>query len=121
MPFRIDSPGVRDQWPTQWERTLYVLVRERKFGAGCVDDWERGRDALVAKTQRALAPTLTTLANAPFLFGERLTFADLALYGQCVMVEATDPLLLARIATELSAFARRVEAERPQRGALSAR
>lgn len=113
--FRIASPGVRDQWPTQWERALYVLVKERKFGAGCVDEWEKSRDALITKAREALAPTLQTLANAPFLFGEKLTFADLALYGQCAMIEAADPTLLARIAAELPAFSRRVEAARPAR------
>lgn len=113
--FRIASPSIRDQWPTQWERALYVLVKERKFGAGCVDDWEKGRDALIAKAQRALAPTLRTLEQVPFLFGDRITLADLALYGQCAMIEEADATLLARISPALVAFSRRVEAARAPR------
>src|SRR3954470_18962808 len=79
--FRIASPGVRDSWPTPWERALYVLVKERKFGAGCVDAWERDRPALLARGQHLLQPTLSTLGRRPFLFGETPTLADAALYG----------------------------------------
>ena len=32
--FRIGLPAVRDAWPTPGDRALYVLVKERKFGAG---------------------------------------------------------------------------------------
>ena len=44
--FRIASPGVRDAWATPFERALYVLTKERKFGAGCVDAWQREQPAL---------------------------------------------------------------------------
>ena len=43
--FRVASPHVRDAWERPFERALYVLVKERKFGAGCVDAWERDHDA----------------------------------------------------------------------------
>jgi len=39
--FRIGSPAVREAWPTPGDRALYVLIKERKFGAGCVDAWQR--------------------------------------------------------------------------------
>lgn len=108
--FRIASPAVRDKWPTPFERALYVLVKERKFGAGCVDAWERDRPALIARGQELLAPSLRTLAARPFLFGDRPTLADAALYGQCAMLEAGDPQLLTAIAPELAPYARRLEA-----------
>src|SRR5262245_54163090 len=41
--FRIASPEVGDRWETAWERALYVLIKERKFGAGCVEAWRADR------------------------------------------------------------------------------
>jgi glutathione S-transferase len=108
--FRIASPAVRDQWPTPFERALYVLVKERKFGAGCVDAWERDRDALIARGRELLEPSLQSLSARPFLFGDRPTLADAALYGQCAMLEAGDPRLLDALSPELRKYARRMEA-----------
>jgi glutathione S-transferase len=68
--FRIGSPAVRDAWPTPGDRALYVLVKERKFGAGCVDAWLRDRDDLYARARKLLEPTLRTLEKTPFLFGD---------------------------------------------------
>jgi len=111
--FRIASPAVRDTWKTPFERALYVLIKERKFGAGCVDDWERDRASLVAKAQRLLAPSLATLEQRPFLFGDKPTLADASLYGNCLMLEEGSPDLLRSISPGLVAFARRMEAARP--------
>jgi glutathione S-transferase len=108
--FRIASPAIRDAWPTAAERGLYVYVKERKFGAGCVDAWRRDRAQLIQRAQSLLAPTLKTLAQRPFLFGERPTLADAALYGNCVMLEEADPELLSRISADLVSFSRRLEA-----------
>lgn len=55
--FRIASPDVRDAWPTAAERALYVYIKERKFGAGCVDAWSRDRPAMIDKVRALLAPT----------------------------------------------------------------
>ena len=108
--FRLVSPAIRDAWPSPAERALYVLIKERKFGAGCVDAWHRDRDALIAKAQRLLAPTFATFTARPFLFGDAPTLADAALYGCCMMLEEADPALFARLGAPLVAFARRVEA-----------
>ena len=107
--FRLASPAVRDAWPSVSDRALYVLIKERKFGAGCVDAWERNRPKLLADAQRLLAPTLQTLAVRPFLFGDAPTLADAGLYGVAKMIEEVDPALLARIAEPLAPFMRRVE------------
>jgi glutathione S-transferase len=108
--FRIASPAMRDRWSQPGDRALYVLVKERKFGAGCVDAWERDRPSLIARARELLAPTLRTLAARPFLFGDAPTLADAALYGQCAMLEESDPRLLPQVAEELVPFARRLEA-----------
>lgn len=113
--FRIASPAVRDAWTTPFERALYVLVKERKFGAGCVDAWERDRASWIAKARQLLAPTLATLEQTPFLFGDRPTLADASLYGNCMMLEEAAPELLRAISPGLVGFARRIEAARPAR------
>jgi glutathione S-transferase len=105
--FRIASPAVRDAWPTAGERALYVLIKERKFGAGCVDAWRRDQEQLIARARLLLEPSLRTLRQRPFLFGARPTLADAALYGNCLMLEEADPELLPRVSRELVEFAER--------------
>jgi glutathione S-transferase len=112
--FRIASPAVRDRWTSPSDRGLYVLIKERKFGAGCVTAWERDRDALFEKARHLLEPSLKTLRQRPFLFGERPTFADASLYGLCAMLEESEPKLLDRLSSELEPYMRRVEAARPK-------
>jgi glutathione S-transferase len=108
--FRIASPKIRDLRHSGFARALYVLVKERKFGAGCVDAWERNRGELIAEARRLLAPTLRTLEARPFLFGDAPTLADAALYGSCAMLESAE--LLPDVAPALVDFARRTEAFR---------
>ena len=109
--FRIASPSVRDAWPNAFARGLYVMIKERKFGVGCVDAWERDRAVLIAQAQELLEPSLRTLAARPFLFGERPTLADAALYGLCAMMEWAQ--LLDALAPALTDYARRVERAAP--------
>ena len=108
--FRIASPIVRDAWPSAFERALYVLIKERKFGAGCVTAWEHQQAELLQRARHLLAPTLRTLEQNPFLFGDAPTLADAALYGNCAMLEAAG--VLSRVSPGLTAFARRLEAYR---------
>jgi len=113
--FRVASPFVRDHWKTDWERGLYVFSKERKFGAGCIDAWQRDRDGLLARARRLLAPSLRTLGQQPFLFGASPTLADAALYGVNAMLEAANPELVGRLDRALPAYLRRVEAAAPPR------
>jgi glutathione S-transferase len=112
--FRLASPKIRDAWQRPSDRALYVLIKERKFGAGCVSAWERDGDALVSKARHLLAPSLATLREQPFLFGTSPTLADAALYGLCAMLEEGDPALLDRVAKELAPYMRRLEKARPK-------
>ena len=107
--FRIASPDVRDAWKTPAERGLYVMTKERKFGVGCVDAWLRDRGELAARARHLLAPSLKTLEQRPFLFGDHPTLADAALYGNCVMLEEASADLLPRVAPALGPYLRRLE------------
>lgn len=114
--FRIASPYIRDQWPTPWQRGLYVFIKERKFGAGCVDAWQRDRSGLLARAQRLLEPSVLTLARQPFLFGAKPTLADAALYGVLTMVEEANPELVGACGVPFPAYLRSVERAIPGRG-----
>lgn len=110
--FRIAAPDVRDAWPTAWERALYTLIKERRYGAGCVEDWRATRPALIERARGVLAPTRRTLERQPFVLGDALTLADVTLYGQWAMLDASQPGTLDALAPVFAAHARRVEAAR---------
>ncbi len=109
LMFRIASPDVRAQWGSPGERALYTMVKERKFGAGCIERWATEREALIAGTRRLLAPTLRTLQRQSFVFGERPTLADAALHGHSLMLEEASPALLPHVSEGLAEHARRMK------------
>jgi glutathione S-transferase len=102
--FRIASPAIQAAWADPGERALYTLIKERKFGAGCVEQWRSDRALLLTRARHLLAPTVTTLERQPFLFGDQPTFADAALYGNLAMLHAADPGLLGALPVELRRF-----------------
>jgi len=114
--FRLASPGTRRRLTDPWERALYVFIKERKFGKGCVDAWEATRDALLAGARAMLEPSRRTLGSVPFLFGDRPTLADAALYGQLVMLEVADRTLPGAVAPEFVDWMQRMRAAVDQRG-----
>src|ERR1700687_463144 len=42
--FRIAAPGIRRRFARAADSAMFTFVKERKFGRGCVDEWERTRD-----------------------------------------------------------------------------
>jgi glutathione S-transferase len=107
--FRIASPSVRDRWASVSDRALYTLVKERKFGPGCVDAWARDHDQLIERANALLEPTARTLAQQPFVFGATPTLADAALYGEFAMLIAVKPALIERFAPPFAAWIRRID------------
>ncbi len=111
--FRIASPKLRHHFKRAADQALFVFVKERKFGKGCVDDWERGAADLIARARALLAPTVQTLRQQPFIFGARATLADAALYGQCAMLRFADAAMPGALAPELYPWMSRLEDARP--------
>jgi glutathione S-transferase len=110
--FKVASPLIRDAWKDPGDRALYVLIKERKFGAGCVDQWAASRDVLLGRARQLLAPTLRTLSRTPFLFGQNPTLADAALYGNLACLFEGDPELPRALDPAFPAYMKRLEAAR---------
>ncbi len=110
VAFRLASPGLVERFKRPFERALFVFIKERRYGPGCVAAWERDADRLAEQLAGLLAPTLATLAKRPFLFGERPTLADAALYGQVLMLEFGAPERVAALDPGLLAWKLRLEA-----------
>lgn len=110
ITFRIASPLVRDRWSSAGDRALYTLIKERKFGAGCVDQWQRDQGALIERARTLLAPSLRTLEQVPFLFGNAPTLADAALYGNLVMLHEADAAVPGQLGAGVDAYMSRLEA-----------
>lgn len=91
-------------------RALFRLVKERKFGPGCIDAWRRDEADLTARAQELLAPVARAVALRPFLLGDAPSLADAAVFGQLALLEAGLPGWVAARAPALSAWQARVAA-----------
>jgi glutathione S-transferase len=107
--FRLASPGIRRRFERIADRALFTFIKERKFGRGCVEQWQQSTGELVSQARALLAPTAQTLARQPFLFGEQPTLADAALYGQLAMIRFADTDLPAALASVLPEWMARLE------------
>jgi len=112
--FRISTPQVARRFARLADRALFVYIKERKFGTGCVAQWEREHDALTAKAAALLEPTLQTLKSRAFVFGSEPTLADAALYGQFAMLRTADPGLPAKVSKAIVPWMRTLEQWRPR-------
>lgn len=102
--FRLASPGIQDRFETRFEKALFAFIKERKFGAGCIEKWRQDEVALVDRAQALLAPSLAVIRRQGFVAGERLTFADISLLGHLAMVAYADPALVAVLSDQLPEY-----------------
>ncbi|MFO0547224.1 MAG: glutathione S-transferase N-terminal domain-containing protein [Polyangiaceae bacterium] len=109
LAFRLATPGIAERFRTAFETALFRFVKERKYGAGCVEAWARDADSLFAALTEALAPTVSTLSARPFLFGDAPNLADASLYGQIAMLEHGAPDYVAALPKPLLEWKTRFE------------
>lgn len=107
--FRIATPWIARRFARLADRALFVFIKERKYGLGCVAQWEREHEALTRKAAGLLEPTLQTLEKQPFVFGAEPTLADAALYGQFMMLKVADPGLPARVSKAIAPWMESLE------------
>jgi SAM-dependent methyltransferase/glutathione S-transferase len=79
--FRVGDAYYEGWIKTDLERGLFRRHKERKFGAGCLEQWKRDVESLAQKFHKKIAPFEAILEKSPFLLGDKPTYADYALYG----------------------------------------
>jgi glutathione S-transferase len=63
------------------DQVSFIRHKERKFGAGCLDQWRVQQKTLLKKLEANLVPFEQMLLHRPFLLGERPHFVDFDLFG----------------------------------------
>jgi glutathione S-transferase len=63
------------------DRLLFLRHKERKFGRGCIGQWETQQKDLLTQLDQKLVPFEEMLMDKPFLLEERPRFVDFDLYG----------------------------------------
>ncbi|MGH8045910.1 MAG: glutathione S-transferase family protein, partial [Chthoniobacterales bacterium] len=79
--FKLADPFYIATFKDTLARTMMIRHKERAFGRGCIEAWERDRKALAARFDDLLGDFETTLRHAPFLLGDAPVHADFALFG----------------------------------------
>jgi glutathione S-transferase len=79
--FKVND-AFRDKWlRSDLERGLHRRHKERKFGAGCLENWTRDVVPLSETFFTLLQPFEELLGQHPFLTGEQPVYADYVLAG----------------------------------------
>ena len=107
--FRVATPWIARRFARLADRALFIFIKERKYGPGCVAQWEREHEVLTRKAAGLLEPTLRTFEKQPFVFGGEPTLADAALYGQFMMLKVADPGLPARVSKAIAPWMESLE------------
>ena len=89
--FKFCAPSLALRFPTENERVLFTLIKERKYGTGALETWARSSTELLGRARHSLRPTIASLSHHAFVLGEEPTIADAALYGLLAMVEIGVP------------------------------
>ena len=106
--FRLASPHIRCQFSSAADRAMFTFIKERKYGKGCVEEWERNHKQLIDQASQLLDPTRTTLASQGFIFGTRPSLADAALFGQFAMIETAGKQLPTKFGPEFTQWLQRL-------------
>jgi glutathione S-transferase len=72
-------------------RAVWRLLKERKFGPGCLEAWARETEALNGRAVELLEPVARAVASRPFLLGDAPSLADAAVFGQLFFLELSLP------------------------------
>jgi glutathione S-transferase len=63
------------------EQLAFLRHKERKFGPGCIEQWQEQQPQLLAELERKLIPFEQMLVVKPYLLDFRPRFLDFDLYG----------------------------------------
>ncbi len=105
--FKLACPGLEERMGREQgleAKALFTLIKERRYGAGCIAQWKRDEAQWRENTLKLLAPIAQTLTKRAWLVGESPSVADAALAGQLTMVEFAFPNFVATHVPALSAW-----------------
>jgi glutathione S-transferase len=113
VAFRLATPTIERRMTAfnggrEDARAMFRFAKERKFGVGCIEAWEKNAGELRAR----LAPLVRTLEAQPFLLGNRATLADAAVWGNLHMLEWAMPGWVADNVPKLMTWYQRVKSAR---------
>ena len=81
LTFKLNDIYWEEQVPAR-ERLPFVRHKERKFGHGCLAQWRKQQDAMLASLEEKLTVCEEMLATRPFLLdSQRPLFVDFDLFG----------------------------------------
>lgn len=78
--FKLNDAHYREFVPKA-DRLAHIRFKERKFGRGCLDQWQAQREPLLAELTTLLAPFEQMLGTRDFLLEGRPRFVDFDLWG----------------------------------------
>jgi glutathione S-transferase len=80
LTFRLNDIYWKEMVPTK-EHVAFLRHKERKFGRGCIDQWQIQQKPMLAELAHRLVPYDQMLMNQSFLVGDTPHFVDFDLYG----------------------------------------
>jgi glutathione S-transferase len=104
VTFRLAAPRIErliGEHQGDEARAMWRMIKERRYGAGCVDAWRAAEEELVGRLRALVSPLAVTLASTPWLLGERPTVGDAAVWGQLYMIEHVWPGFVRALETPL--------------------
>ena len=78
--FKLNDIYFREFVPKA-EQVYFVRHKERKFGRGCIDQWQANQKTLLRQLEQTLLPAEQMLAHSDFLLTHCPLFADFNLFG----------------------------------------
>ena len=80
VTFRLNDIYYKEFVPAS-EQLVFLRFKERKFGRGCIEQWEASQKTWLKTLERVLVPFEEMLAHNPFLLGDEPRFVDFDLFG----------------------------------------
>jgi glutathione S-transferase len=78
--FKLNDIYFEENVPAK-NRLDFIRYKERKFGAGCLQQWRQEQDHLLGQLTHGLAPYEQMLADKPYLLDASPRFVDFDLHG----------------------------------------
>jgi glutathione S-transferase len=79
--FKLNDIHYKSWLSDRYDRAMFIRHKERKFGPGCMAQWQNQREDLQHQLEKLLRPLNNMLSRRPFLIDAHPRFVDLDLFG----------------------------------------